>query len=280
MFVALNKADHLSGAELAEVAEFTAGVAARAAGHPVRVYPVFARAALAGSGDSGFAAFEADFTAYLERGRAADLRRSVEGHARRIAGSLRDEVLLARRAAQMRGAQAAQRVQAFAARLAAVQDRRRDAADLAAGESRRMLDDLNEAAERAGQESTRRVGEQLAELLDGPLRSAPAAEIERAGRAKLAELAVAEAEEWRSDRTGRLEAGLGLLDEKLTGILRGELEAVRRAAAGCPLGGRDAWPGFGQASLAAWSSRRRRGNNVGDGWPIMPRNWTGIVVSS
>jgi hypothetical protein len=213
------------------VLEFTAGVAARAAGRPVRVYPVSARAALSGPGDAGFAAFEADFTAYLDRGKAADLRRSAVGHARRIAVSLRDEVLLARRAAQLRGTEAAERVQAFAARLAAVQDRRRDAADLATGEVGRMLDELNEAAESAGRECTRRVSRQLAELLDGALRTAPAAEIERQGRAKLAGLAVTEAEAWRRDRTGKLEAGLRLIDEKLTGILRGELEAVRRAAA-------------------------------------------------
>jgi small GTP-binding protein len=231
MFVVLNKADYLSGGELAEVLEFTAEVVARAAGQPVRIYPVSARAALAHSGDAGFAGFEADFTAYLERGRVADLRRSAEGRARRIASSLRDEVALVRRAAEMRSTEAAQRVRAFAVRLAAVQGRRQDAADLTAAESRRMLDDLNEAAERAGPECTRRVSQQLANVLDGTLRSSPAAEIERAGRAQLAELAVAEAEAWRCERTDKLEAGLGLLDKRLTDILLAELEAVRQAAA-------------------------------------------------
>src|ERR1022692_3129157 len=167
MFVVLNKADYLSGGELAEVLEFTAEVVARAAGQPVRIYPVSARAALAHSGDAGFAGFEADFTAYLERGRVADLRRSAEGRARRIASSLRDEVALVRRAGEMRSTEAAQRVRAFAVRLAAVQGRRQDAADLTAAESRRMLDDLNEAAERAGPECTRRVSQQLANVLDG-----------------------------------------------------------------------------------------------------------------
>src|SRR5260370_41631266 len=97
----------------------------------------------------------------------------------------------------MRCMEGVQRVQAFAARLASVQDRRRDAADVAAAESRRMLDDLNEAAERARRERTRRVREQLADVLDGAVRSSPAAEIERASRAKLAELAVAETEATR-----------------------------------------------------------------------------------
>jgi len=231
VFVVLNKADHLSGTELTEVLDFTADIAARAAREPVRIYPVSARAALASSGDTGFARFEADFTAYLEQRRVADLRRSVESHARRIAGSLRDEAALVRRAAELRGAGARARVDAFDARLAAVRHRRRDAADLAAAECGRLLDDLNEAAERAQHECTRRVGEQLASVLDDALRSSSAAEIERAGRAKLAELAVTEAEAWRGERTDQLEEALALLDERLTDGLRAELEAVRQAAA-------------------------------------------------
>jgi Dynamin family len=101
MFVVLNKADYLDGGELAEALEFTAQVAAGAAGRPVRLYPLSARAALAGGDDPGFAAFAADFTTYLARGRAADLQVSVATHARRLAASLRDEATLARHAAQM-----------------------------------------------------------------------------------------------------------------------------------------------------------------------------------
>jgi small GTP-binding protein len=231
MFVVLNKADHLSADELGEVVDFTADVVAEAAGRPVRIYPVSARAALASSGDAGFDAFETDFAAYLERGRADDLRRSVEAHARRIAFALRDEAVLARRAAQLRGTEAAERVRAFAARLAVVQDRRRDAADLVGAESSRMLADLNLASGRAERDRFRRVSQQLAELLDGTLRAASATEIERAGRAQLGELAVTEAEAWRSERAGALEAGLAGLDKRLTAVLRAELDAVRQAAA-------------------------------------------------
>jgi small GTP-binding protein len=117
MFVVLNKADYLAGydaargrlaaftaagegdgpegagragangdSELAEALEFTAQVATEAAGRTVRVYPLSARAALASGADPGFAAFARDFTAYLDHGRAADLRLSVTGHARRLAG--------------------------------------------------------------------------------------------------------------------------------------------------------------------------------------------------
>ena len=179
MFVVLNKADYLAPGELAEAVEFTGQVAGEATGEPVRVYPLSARAALTPGNDPGFAAFHADFTGYLDRERSADLRLSAVAQARRLAGSLRDEVALARRAAELRSGDAAGQVEAFAARLAAVAARGRDAADLVRADSARLLAELNEAAQRAARERTRQVGDELTALLDGPLRLAGAAEIER-----------------------------------------------------------------------------------------------------
>jgi tRNA U34 5-carboxymethylaminomethyl modifying GTPase MnmE/TrmE len=250
MFVVLNKADYLSAdaslhsqsadgpldahhrSELSEALEFTASVAAKAAGHEVRLYPLSARAALTTAGDPGFTAFAADFADYLDSGRASDLRLSVAGHAERLARSLLDETVLTRRAAQMRTGEAAERVDAFRARLAAVAARRQDAADLAAAESARLLAALNEAAEQAAAHATRRVTAHIESLLAGELLSAQAADIERAGRARVGELAVAEAEAWRQEQTLRLEEGLARLDERLAAELRTELDAVREAAAG------------------------------------------------
>jgi GTP-binding protein EngB required for normal cell division len=250
MFVVLNKADYLSAdasphslpaggalgvqhsGELSEALEFTTKVAAEAAGHKVRLYPLSARSALTAAGDPGFTAFAADFAAYLDSGRASDLRLSVAGHAERLARSLLDEAALTRRAAQMRTGEAAGRVDAFRARLAAVAVRRQNAADLAAAESARMLATLNEAAEHAATHATRRVADDIDSLLAGDLRSAQAADIERAGRARVSELAIAEAEAWRQEQTLRLEEGLARLDERLAAELRAELDAVREAAAG------------------------------------------------
>jgi GTP-binding protein EngB required for normal cell division len=247
MFVVLNKADYLDAGrandcagqlldghatgELAQALEFTGQVAADGVGRPVRVYPVSARAALSGLADPGFAAFADDFAAYLESGSASDLRRSVAGHASRLARSLLDEADLTRRATQMRSGEAAGRVQAFSARLRAVAERRQDAADLAAAESARMLAALNEAAGQAAREAADRVAAELAALVGGGLRSAQAAQIERDGRARLGELAVEAAEAWRQEQARRLEDGLARLDERLTGDLRAELDAVRDAAA-------------------------------------------------
>ena len=249
MFVVLNKADYLDAdadvpgsfaaqlpdghatGELAEALEFTARVAAEAAGRPVRVYPMSARAALTSRGDPGFAAFAGDFAAYLAAGRPSDLRISIAGHASRVARSLLDEADLTRRAAQMRSGEATGRVQAFSARLDAVAARRQDAADLAAAESARMLADLNDAADNAAREAAASVAADLHDLLDGDLRSVQSAQIERNGRARLSELAVAAAEAWRQEQARRLEEGLSRLDERLTGDLRAELDAVRDAAA-------------------------------------------------
>jgi GTP-binding protein EngB required for normal cell division len=249
MFVVLNKADYLDAdaessgdsaghlldghatGELAEALEFTARVAAEAAGRPVRVYPVSARAALSGRADPGFAAFAGDFVAYLESGSASDLRLSVAGHASRLARSLLDEADLTRRAAQMRTGEAAGQVAAFSARLGAVAGRRQDTADLAAAESGRLLAALNEAAGQAVRDAAERIGAEIDALVDGDLRPAHAAQIERRGRAHLGELAVEFAEAWRQEQARRLEDGLARLDERLTGDLHAELDAIRDAAA-------------------------------------------------
>ena len=233
MFVVLNKADYLARDEIEEAVNFAARVAGEAAGRPVRIYPLSARAALAGGrgADPGFAVFRDDFGAYLDQGRVSDVRLSALAHARRLAGALRDEVDLARRAGELRSGDAAQRVDAFTARLAAVAMRRGDAADLVRAESARMLAELNASAHRAGRERTEGVTAEIDVLLSTTLASAPVAEIERSGRARLGELAVAAAEAWRQSQIARLEDGLARLDERMTADLRAELDAVRDAAA-------------------------------------------------
>jgi small GTP-binding protein len=230
-FVVLNKADYTDAAGLAEAAEFTEQVALETIGRPVRVYPVSARAALTAAGDAGFAAFAADFAAYLGPGRIADLRRSAAAQLRRIAAAQVDEVALARRAAQLHRSDAAARVTAFAARLTAVRERGIAAADVAAAESARMLAGLNAAAGRQTAGLTADLQVTIAGLLGGELAEAPPAEIERQGRARLVELATGAAESWRQAQRERLEDGLGRLDERLTRDLMAELDAVRDAAA-------------------------------------------------
>jgi hypothetical protein len=204
-----------------------------AAGHPGKVYPMSARADLAGreagfaAPEAGFSAFEADFTAYLSSRRESDLHASAVAHARRIAGSLLDEVALTRRAAQLRAGAAAARVARFAARLDEADVHGRDAVAVVTAESARLLRVLNEAAEQDGP----RLGREITGQLDGELRAATAAEIERQGRERLAALTVAAAEAWRQRQREAIEQELARLDARLAAGLRAELDVLRESAA-------------------------------------------------
>lgn len=231
-FVVLNKADQTDGADLREATEFTERVTSQATGQPIRIYPVSAKAALSIGVDAGLAEFAQDFSAYLDTARASDLRRSAAAQIRRFASAGMDEIALARRAAEMRSSEAADRVTAFAARLMAVHEHATAAADEAAGESKRLLGALNEAAD---EQIARLAGDlhvAVSGLLDGELAAAPPGEIERQGRSKLARLAVQAADSWRQDQRQRLEEGLAALDSRLSRNLKTELEAVREAASG------------------------------------------------
>ena len=229
-FVVLNKADYLDAAGLAEAAEFTARVAQQAAGRLVRVYPLSARSALEAGGEAGFDAFAADFLAYLDAERVTDLQLAAASHLRRLAESLLDEVRLAQRAARMPGAEAADRVAAFAARLKAVGARRTEAEDLAAGQSRRLLAGLNAAAGEEHRRLAARLAARAAELLDGEFAAASPAEIERGARARLAEMTAQAVEAWRQAQTEKLEAGLCALGERLAAELEARLSVSRGAA--------------------------------------------------
>ena len=228
-FAVLNKADYLDEPGLAEALEFTRRVLGEAA-YPAKVYAMSARAALDG-GDPGFAAFAADFTAYLASQGRSDLRVSAIAQADRIASSLLDEVAVTRRAAEMRAGDAAARVRQFSERLAEVAVHGRDAVTVVNGESGRLLFALNDAAEADGVRLVREVGGQLDALFDGELREAAAAEIERRGRERLAALTVAAAEAWRQRRREAIEQGLAAVDARLAADLKAELDVLRESAA-------------------------------------------------
>jgi len=233
-FTVLNKADHLDEAGLAEAAEFTRQVLAQAGasapGAPGRIYPLSARAALAG-GDPGFGVFAADFTAYLASRRESDLRAAAVMRARRIARSLLDEVALTRRAAQLATGEAADRVTRFGERLAEVEVRGQDAVAVAGAESARLLKELNSAAEADGPRLGRAVTRRLAEVLDGELRTATADEIERQGRERLVALTIEAADAWRAQRRDIIEEGLARTDGRLAAGLTAALTELRDSAA-------------------------------------------------
>jgi GTP-binding protein EngB required for normal cell division len=228
-FAVLNKADHLDDRELAEALDFTRRVLDES-GHPVPLYPMSARAALGGD-DAGFAAFEADFTAYVRARGQADLRASAIAQARRITGSLLDEVAVTRRVSGMRAGDAADRVGRFGERLAEVTVRGRDAVTVVNAESARLLSALNDAAEQDRPRLAREIGAQLDTLFDGSLREAAPGEIEQQGREQLAAFTVAAAEAWRQQRREAIEQGLASVDARLAAELGDELGMLRESAA-------------------------------------------------
>ncbi|MGH3213437.1 MAG: dynamin family protein [Trebonia sp.] len=232
-FTVLNKADHLDAAGLAEAAEFTRQVLAQAGsgapGAPGRIYPVSARAALAG-GDPGFSAFAADFTTYLASRRESDLRASAVMRARRIARSLLDQVALTRRAAELTTGEAADRVTRFGERLAEVAVRGQDAVAVARAESARLLKGLNDAVEADGPRLGRAITRQLTEVLDSELRTATADEIERQGRERLVALTIEAADAWRARRRDVIEEGLAHTDARLAADLTAALTELRDSA--------------------------------------------------
>ena len=80
---------------------------------------------------------------------------------------------------------------------------------------------------RHGRDITR----QLGLLLDGELRTAAPAEIERRGRERLAALTMAAAEAWRQQRREVIEEGLARVDARLAAGLHAELGVLRDSAA-------------------------------------------------
>ena len=236
-FVVLNKADYLDEAGLAEAVGFTQqvldGVPGPAdwAGASRAVYPMSARAALTPAGDPGFAAFAADFAAYLKTSRLSDLRLSAAGQARRIAISLQDEVTLTRRAAQMRTGDAASRVEEFGVQLAEVAIHSRDAVAVVNAEPGRLLSALNDAADQKVRRLRDEAERQLDELLGGELRAASPADIERRGHEQLAALVLDWVSTWRDERREQIEQGLARVDARLAGDLRAELDMLRGSAA-------------------------------------------------
>jgi hypothetical protein len=229
-FLLLNKADYLDRPARAEAEAFTTEVVRTATGTKQRLYPVSARRALAGV-DGGFAAFLTAFGEYLDTKRAGDVERAVATHASRLARRLLDEVRLTLRAAEMRESAAGDRVAAFRAVLTDTAKRRQDAGDFIRGETRRLLAQLNNAAERSARELTRRIGREVDAELAGLLAAVSPADIQYRGRARLVELTAPAVAGWRAEHLRSLGDGLDRLQARLVADLDRELDRVRNEAA-------------------------------------------------
>jgi len=102
---------------------------------------------------------------------------------------------------------------------------------LVAAESARLLFALNDAADEAAPRLSRDVAGQLTAMLDGELRGASPAGIEREGRQRLVALTLAAVDAWRRQWRDHIEDGLARVDARLAGDLKTELDVLRDSAA-------------------------------------------------
>ncbi|MFC0860892.1 dynamin family protein [Sphaerimonospora cavernae] len=229
-FVLLNKVDYMHPEACAEALAFTRQVVEQATGVRMRVYPVSARRAAVGIETAGFAAFTADFADYLRQRRATDLRTSIALQACGLVRHQLDEIYLAQRAGQMRAGEAAGRLTRFHDLLNTVHHHRHDAVDLASGESRRMLAELNASAEQQTRTLSDQVRTDLERYLSTELSAAGAGEIEEQGREHAVTLIRDVVEQWRDQQGRRLEGGLSALDDRAVTDLTRNLNRVRESA--------------------------------------------------
>jgi small GTP-binding protein len=238
-FVVLNKIDRLDPAERAEALAFTTQVVGPAS----RVYPCSARAALArlsghvedhapqaGADADGFGSFATHFTDYLRRDRSRALERSLSRQGADLAGLLRDQVRVTRRADQLRGGAHAARAEAFRVRLDTAEQRRREAGDLATAEAGHLLADLNTSAQHAITTITPQVLNRLDHVLSEQSAGGALRRIYEQGR-EASERSTGElVEAWRTQQAASLRRRLAALDRRLGEQLERDLAQVRDAA--------------------------------------------------
>jgi GTP-binding protein EngB required for normal cell division len=228
-FVLLNKADRMTQAEAAEASEFTATVVAEATGRACPVYLASTRQALS-EGPAprpGLAEFTAAFESYLTSGRSAGLLESLVGHATALIDELVDARQVSLRTLDLRQEADAERVEAFGAKLTELGTQQRAGLDRVRGETNRLLTELDADARRV----TARARRELTERARGELAGAGSArQIDRAGRAWIAEHVVNYARMWRDEWARYLQQRLDELETELRTELDTRLETLRPAA--------------------------------------------------
>jgi len=245
IFVVLNKADRHAPGELTEVAAFTEEVVRSAAGHDIMIHLCSALQALTtGPASSqegaqpaaspavlGIDEFRATFLNYLRTNRAADLLTSLHRQADELANQLLDDVRLTLRAAALRGREAAHRVDLFRTEVDKLQRRHLDARDVVHGETTRLLDAINIAAESAAVGLTAEMLQRLDRWLGTQDPDTTVGTLERQGLTFADETIKASVENWRATHALQLQQDLETLDARLRDDLQRATDDLRQAAA-------------------------------------------------
>jgi len=239
VIVVANKADLLSGAELAESVDFVRRTVAGALGGAVAVFPVSARLALqaqaAGSSErlraSGFTALTAALDAFLDRERDAALAAAVAGNAARLVAQARLERQLELSALAAPLQDLERKLARFAARKRELLETKQEHVFLLEGEQKKLL---------------RETVEPDLHAFEAALVSDIAAHVEAAFEAHrelplrrlqetLHESAIAEIrrryDRWRSEEDAKVSAALGEVCRRVAGRLEAAVDELQRFAA-------------------------------------------------
>lgn len=245
VFVVLNKADQLTGAELAEASEFVTDVVADALGTRPQLWVCSARQGLRarGEGDeeswmaSGVPAFLDALVNHLVEHREHDLRLSIASAAHRLAVQQLDGVTLTLAAVDAMDAEHDDRVREFGQRLQQVDRHRDEAVGFIAAHLARQRAALDADAAEEVTKISRLAADRLEGFLASPTQMS-AAEMEERGRDVVAEVTKRLVEEWRSRRFGQLNGGLSDLADLQQSLLdqaAGDLHAAARELLGVQL---------------------------------------------
>jgi GTP-binding protein EngB required for normal cell division len=235
VFVVLNKADRLDATELAQAADFVREVLS-VGSRPVELFACSAREALRarlGGGSAvgtGLPELETALLAYLSDDRDGELRRSLARRAHAVAAELLDAVRITLRADALRGRAAAERVEAFAARVDRVARGRAEAEDLVAGGVRRLLSTLNADAEEAERVLAAKVAADARARLDAELGAAAPAELQAEGHRVVADVVRDAVQGWRDAAVETLEVGIRDLEQRLLTALAEQLTELAAVA--------------------------------------------------
>lgn len=234
VFCVLNKADYLDQQGLAEAVEFTRAVVSAESGAPVDVWPVSARAVLAGDCDDAAAddrwrAFHQAFRAYLHGRADDDLALSVATRAARIANGIVEAADAMMSALTLSGAEFAERIRVFTERLDRVAKSRFESAAIV----RATVDRLLTETDRAAAELTRAVSEDIVSRVAATVRAGggQSRDVEQRALALAAELIRGAVEDWRASHQAWLDEELGHLDAEVGRRLDEHVRVVRDAAA-------------------------------------------------
>ena len=226
-FVVLNKADLISPGDLPEVIAFVEKVVSEVLGEPVPVLVCAARPDLRRGVDELMAVL----AGYLADHRDEDLLTSLTRRARQVATGLLDDVLLGRAMADLDETRRNEYTTTLRTQLDTLDERRTEAVDLLRAQNRRILQEVNAAAEANSLPLARQVLRRWASVWEQRSAEWSGRDREAEGRRQLVTLTRTAVDSWRREQETLLTDRLTRLDARLRERLGHDLDTLRESVA-------------------------------------------------